>query len=264
MKLKLKNFVPVNNSIDKLIAFAPSLSTTWRKHQRIESKPFYNETIDIVSSLKDKGWVVDGVYENRNKKSRKIANHCVKLTHPDLNMNVNNKTEGLANMYITNSCDGKSPLSLDFGMYRLACSNGLVVKDIVADTKIKHTEKDYNRLPQIIANLEDKIQPMFKKFESFKNTTLTSSQLKDLLYNASKLRDFDRNTSLAVRNQLLNVHRDEDKGDDLWSVYNRLQENLIKPNMLVGPDGKIISGVNNPLENIKVNQDLYELVESYA
>jgi hypothetical protein len=34
--------------------------------------------------------------------------------------------------------------------------------------------------------------------------------------------------------------------------------------MLVGPDGKIISGVNNPLENIKVNQDLYELVEAYA
>ena len=262
--MSIKNFVPVNNNIDKLIAFTPSLSAAWRQHQQIDSKPFYNETIDIVSSLKDKGWNVDGVYENRNKKSRKIANHCVKLTHPDLTMKIGNKNEGFANMYITNSCNGSSPLNMDFGMYRLVCRNGHIIKDIVADTKIKHTEKDYNRLPQIIANLEDKIQPMFKKFESFKNTTLTSSQLKDLLYNASKLRDFDRNTSLAVRNQLLNVHRDEDKGDDLWSVYNRLQENLIKPNMLVGPDGKIISGVNNPLENIKVNQDLYELVESYA
>jgi hypothetical protein len=179
-------------------------------------------------------------------------------------MKIGNKNEGFANMYVTNSCNGSSPLNMDFGMYRLVCGNGLVSKDIVATTKIKHTEGDYNRLPQIIANLENKIHPMFKKFESFKNTTLTSSQLKDLLYNASKIRGFDNITSLAVRSQLLNVHRDEDRGDDLWSIYNRLQENLIKPNMLVGPDGKIISGVNNPLENIKVNQDLYELVEAYA
>ena len=38
------------------------------------------------------------------------------------------------------------------------------------------------------------------------NTTLTSSQLKDLLYNSSKIRGFDDITSSAVRNQLLNVH----------------------------------------------------------
>jgi hypothetical protein len=78
----MKNFVPVNNSIDKLIAFAPSLNASWRKtNQMIDVKPFYNETVDVVSSLKDKGWKVDGVYENRDKKSRKIGNHCVKLTH---------------------------------------------------------------------------------------------------------------------------------------------------------------------------------------
>ena len=83
----MKNFVPVNNSIDKLIAFAPSLNASWRKtNQLIDVKPFYNETVDVVSSLKDKGWIVDGVFENRSKKSRKIDNHCVKLTHPDLNM----------------------------------------------------------------------------------------------------------------------------------------------------------------------------------
>lgn len=261
----MKNFVPVNNSIDKLIAFAPSLNASWRKNnQRIDVKPFYNETIDVVSSLKDKGWMIDGVFENRNKKSRKISNHCVKLTHPDLTMKVGNKTEGFANMYVTNSCNGKSPLSLDCGMYRFICSNGLVTKDIIADTKIKHIKKDYNRLPQIMANLETKIQPMFKRFESLKNTTLTSKQLSDLLYKASKLRDFDTNTSSVVQNQLLNVHRDEDKGDDLWSIYNRLQENLIKPNMLVNANGEIIDGVINPFESIKINQDLYELVEAYA
>jgi hypothetical protein len=34
--------------------------------------------------------------------------------------------------------------------------------------------------------------------------------------------------------------------------------------MLINADGKIIGGVSNPFENIKVNQDLYELVEAYA
>jgi len=165
-------------------------------------------------------------------------------------------------MYLTNSCNGSSPLNMDFGMYRQFYSNGLVVKDIYADSKIKHTEKDYNRLPQIIAGLESKIQPMFRKFEYLKNVTLTDKQMRDLAREASLIR-FEQDHKINT-DQLLSVRRVEDEGNNLWAVYNRIQENLTQPNMLIDEKGNLISGISNPLVDISINQGLYDLVEAYA
>ena len=260
--MKNLNFIPLNNDVNKLVAFTPSLDGRWRKNQRIESKPFYTETLDVVKMLQKEGWRVDGSYENRNKASRKIGKHCVRLSHPDLGMKIQGKNEGFANMYLTNSCNGSSPLNMDFGMYRQVCSNGLVVKDIYADSKIKHTEKDYNRLPQIIAGLESKIQPMFRKFEYLKNVTLTDKQMRDLAREASLIR-FEQDHKINT-DQLLSVRRVEDEGNNLWAVYNRIQENLTQPNMLIDEKGNLISGISNPLVDISINQGLYDLVEAYA
>ena len=81
----MKNsYIPVNNSIDKAIAFAPTLSESYRKtNQRISTKPKYIETVDTVESLMKQGWILDGVCENRNKSSFKIDSHYVKMSHPD-------------------------------------------------------------------------------------------------------------------------------------------------------------------------------------
>ena len=49
----MKNsYIPVNNSIDKALAFAPTLSESFRKNnQRISTKPKYIETIDVVENF---------------------------------------------------------------------------------------------------------------------------------------------------------------------------------------------------------------------
>ena len=79
----MKNsFIPVNNNINKAIAFAPSLTKEFRDKNRIVQKPHYIETLDIIEGLQDQGWQIQGVCEQREK-SRKVSNHFVKLEHPD-------------------------------------------------------------------------------------------------------------------------------------------------------------------------------------
>ena len=82
-----------------------------------------------------------------------------------------------------------------------------------------------------------------------------------LASNAAKLRFEDDTIDYT---QLLTAHRNEDEGNDLWSVYNRIQENLTKSNLLVDRDGKLISGTHNVQNDIKVNQELFSLVEDFA
>ena len=92
----MKNsYIPVNNSIDKALAFAPTLSESYRKtNQRITTKPKYIETINVVNDLMKQGWLIDGVCENRNKSSFKIDSHYIKMSHPDLQMKtISGKTE---------------------------------------------------------------------------------------------------------------------------------------------------------------------------
>ena len=60
--------------------------------------------------------------------------------------------------------------------------------------------------------------------------------------------------------QLLNVVREEDKGDDVWTVFNRIQENLTQPHRITDVFGNNIGGVTDVAEDTRINKELFELV----
>ena len=150
-------FIPVDNDINKAIAFANSLDVNNIKNvQRIKQKPFYIETLDAVKMLQNEGWLLKGVAEQRNS-GRKISSNYVQMHHPDFSiLDKKGKTEALASITISNSTTGNSPLNLDLGAFRLVCSNGAVRFDRAAESKIKHTEVNYKQLPQLIAKMNNK------------------------------------------------------------------------------------------------------------
>ena len=173
----MKNsFIPVNNNIDKTIAFAPSLDQKFIKSNNIKQTPIYIPTIGVIENLQNQGWKINGVCEQRSK-NRKISNHYVKLEHPDFTIQHKGKTEGLANLYVTNSCNGKSPLNLDLGVYRLVCSNGLIRKDSYMERSFKHNEKSLQRIPLALQDINNHAQRILTEF----NKAASNSELKTLL-----------------------------------------------------------------------------------
>jgi len=261
----MKNsYIPVNNSIDKALAFAPTLSESYRKtNQRITTKPKYIETIDVVNDLMKQGWLIDGVCENRNKSSFKIDSHYIKMSHPDLTMKTNSgKTECIANAYVGNSCNGTRAMNIDFGMYRQVCSNGLIRFDGEEVGKLPHNNKGIERYPIIMNKINELAAESISQFASLKEKELTISQIQKLTRDAMKLRFVGR--SDISPNQLLTVRRPEDEGDNLWNIYNRIQENLTQPGMIVDTSGKLISGITSVQQDMEVNKSLFSLVHAYA
>ena len=49
------NLIPINNDINKLSAFIPSLDKGWRASQRIDSKPVMVESLDAVREFQRQG-----------------------------------------------------------------------------------------------------------------------------------------------------------------------------------------------------------------
>lgn len=260
----MKNFIPLNNNIDKLIAFTPSLDKNYRNHQKILSKPYQIETLDVIENLQDKGWKIKGSYQNQSKKSKRISSHVIKLEHPDFPLTKHNGApEAIANLIISNSCNGSSPLELNLGAYRRVCSNGLIARDAMQSQKIKHNSNDYYQLNQILSDLNIKTQEVLAEFSSLKDKTLTAAQMEKFAKRASQIR-FGKKSNEIDPLQLLNVVRDEDKGDNLWKVYNRVQENLTQPNRIKTQTNKLISGIFDPKEDIRVNRQLSNLVHDYV
>jgi hypothetical protein len=259
--MRRNNFIPVN-SFEKALAFAPSIHPNFRDDQLIKSKPYTINTQDILNPLMDSGWNIDGVAEKRKGKNGQVTQHFVKLTHPDLNLNVKSKNEGKSQLSISNKVCGSSALSMDLGVYRQVCSNGLWAMDTAWENNISHTKRSFDNLPNIIHSTINNINEFMEKLNQMANVDLNDDEMNNLAERAARLR-FGDNVERHIINQLLDVRRNEDRDNDLYTVYNRVQEGLIKNNVLIDLHGKLLSGVNNIKEDIEINKQLFQLVEEY-
>ena len=243
-------FIPVDNDINKAIAFANTLDLNNIKNvQRIKQKPFYIPTLDAVEMLQNDGWLIKGVAEQRAG-NRKIKSNYVQMQHPDFSiLDKKGKTEALASITISNSINGNNPLSLHLGAFRLVCSNGAVRKDTAAESNIKHTEINYRQLPELIAKLNNKAMVLSDVISNMRNIQLSSDDIKKFAFEAARLR-FDDLTDVNI-DDVFKVNRIEDESNDLWTVFNRIQENLT-------------ADISNFSNDIKLNQQLFSLADQYA
>lgn len=256
--MKNLNLIPLNNDLDKLQAFIPSLSKNWRTNQRINSKEFQIETMDTLRYLQKDGWNVVGAREYRNPRTNQISDHVIKLEHPDFKIG----GDAIANMTIGNSCNGTHPLELDLGAFRQVCTNGLIAHTSFSCDRLKHTKKDYNKLYEVLANTSHKISAVVDEFNKFLNVELDPEKAMDLAVQAAEIR-FGKDVNFDP-SQLLNIVRNEDKGNDLWSVYNRIQENLTQNDRLFNENGILIPGVRNFKDDTRINKQLFEAAYEFA
>jgi len=245
-----EKFIPVNNDLNKAIAFANSLDQNFIKNvQRIKQKPFYINSLDAVKMFQNEGWYLRGVDERRAS-NRKISSNYIQLTHTDLNITNNKgKVDSLASITISNSCSGNKPLQMDLGAYRLVCSNGLVRFDKASSETVKHHEINYNNLDQFVARLTNKANTLIDVINDMKHRELSTDEIKKLAFRAARSRYSEDELDRINIDDLFTAHRNEDEGNNLWNVLNRVQENLTHD-------------ITNKDYDIKLNKQIFQLAEN--
>jgi len=250
----MKNkFIQVNNNIDKAIAFANSLDqNNILNVQNIKQKPFYIPTMDVIKQFQDKGWLLNGVCEQRGS-NRKISSNFIQMHHPDFMLkNKYGRDEAVSSLTISNSCDGNSPLIMNLGLYRQVCSNGLIRFDQQGEqSTIKHTEINYMNLGNLTSLIESKTDKVLKQFGLLKQRELTVEEAREFAYKAAKLKYEENKITDRLVTDLLSINRDEDAGNDLWSTFNRVQETLTE-------------NIFSMKQDIAINKQLSSLAYQYA
>lgn len=167
---------------------------------------------------------------------------------------------------LINSHDRASSLSLSFGIYRMVCSNGLCLGgDIFSTGAMHHTGnglkglgEKLNRLLTQQGRVADTVNTMQHRMLNLDDKLTFARQAIALQY--PKLTG-DENRLMA--NRTLQTRRYQDTGQDVFSVYNVVQENLLAGGMR-GISGRRIRQVNSIDAAVKVNEGLWELAASYV
>ena len=229
----------------------------------------------VIDDMRELGW---GVIEAQQVAARKKATqgfqkHMIVFRHPDLMVEGKDGDNVWPQIIMTNSHDGKNSFTFQAGMYRFVCSNGLVIADQeFGSMKIRHMGYDFETLRETINEMVEKLPLTVESMNKFKQTELSEPQKYDLARKALatrfKVQEGQKVDQVYKINldEFLKPVRKEDAGNDLWSVFNLVQEKVVEG------DFEYISGVKlrkarkikNFKQDLDVNQKLFEVAKEFA
>lgn len=247
----------MNYSLENIKTIAPSVFTT-EKASHLSDKYVQTPTSRVVEDLMNLGWEVTKVQEVKSRKYKGFQKHLVVFRNPEIMIKGENGDDSFPQILLTNSHDGKAAFNFRVGIFRLVCSNGLVISDAdFSNVSIRHINYTFESLQVKINEIISKLPGLVNKINTFKAKTLTEVEMNDFATKASQLRTKKRVNIMDV----LTATRSEDQGNDLWVVFNRVQEKILGGSYTSG--GRKARSVKNFQKDIQLNEQLFELAESY-
>jgi len=244
---------------------APSVFTK-KGSNNVSSKYSHIPTERVMDDMAALGWSVVDAKEIKARKNQGFQKHMLIFANPEIVIEGKDGDTVFPRILLTNSHDGKNAFSFQAGLFRLVCSNGLVIADEqFGKMKIRHMGYDFEALQSLITTMVEKLPLTVESMNRFKNKQLTEEQIQKFALEALGLR-FDTENKTFNISEFLTPTRKEDKGNDLWSVFNLVQEKLVGGMVEYGSGTKIRKArrIKNFQQDIKLNSDLYELALAYA
>jgi len=226
-------------------------------------------TYQVIEDMKLLGWQVVDVKEVKARKNVGHQKHLIVFRNNDIVINSKNKDIVYPQILLTNSSDGKNSFTFRAGLFRLVCENGLVVSDQdFADIKIRHYGYKFEELKSTITKIVEKLPLTVESMNKFKQIELVEDQILDFAKQALIVRfgENEMNRITVDYNEFIKPTRKEDKGTDLWSVFNVIQEKVLEGdfNYTAGSKTRKARKIKNFNQDIELNSKLYELATTYC
>lgn len=248
-------------SDDQIRTVAPSIFAEM-PHDSRSQRYSYIPTAAVLAELRKEGFQPFMVCQTRvrHEDRRDYTKHMLRLRHAS-------QIDGTeANeIILLNSHDGTSSYQMLAGMFRFVCQNGLVCGKTLADVRVPHKG---NVTDQVIEGAYEVLQG-FEQVEHSRDAmqaiTLVGAEAEVFARSALALKYDDSSKVVPLtESQILRPRRFDDNGSDLWSIFNRVQENLVKG----GLASRTASGrqqqtrpVHGIDQNIRLNRALWLLAE---
>tara|TARA_R110002020_G_scaffold31127_10_gene97460 strand:+ start:395 stop:1135 length:741 start_codon:yes stop_codon:yes gene_type:complete len=242
---------------------APSVFTT-QASDKVSSKYSFIPTSTVVNDLNNRGWEVFSVNQTNSKyKEGMYSKHMLRFRNEELGK----IGDSLPEIVLTNSHDGRNAFRLHAGLFRLVCANGLILADTTFEQiKIKHQWYTMSDVDKMTDTMMEKIPTITSNVSRFKRVELDEKTKREFARRAIKTR-WEKGNDLLNVEDILRPTRLEDDGNDLWKVYNVVQEKLLRGGLvynLASGRQQTARALTNIDKRIDVNKKLWELTEEYG
>ena len=257
---------PLNN--EQLKALAPSIFSE-TPIMGVSNKYAFVPTYSVLDTFRDAGYypIMASESKVREEENKGYQKHIIQFRSLD-NLLRPNAQEEYADIVLTNSHNRTSSFIVDLAFFRIICSNMLVVPShSFSHHSIIHSGFNFKKVHSALLEVTSYMPKMQNEIEKFKTINLSVLEQQSLANAAIDIR-FDRETHEINTNEFLKINRDEDKQTSLWSVFNRVQEAMIRggvkgKNKETGKTftSKAIKAID---ANLKLNKELFSTMQKIA
>ena len=247
-------------SHEELMQFVPSVFSE-DKHESRSERYTYIPTITLLDNLQREGFRPFFACQTRvrDESKREHTKHMLRLRREG---QITGKQ--VPEIILLNSHDGSSSYQMLPGLFRAVCSNGLVCGESFGEVRVPHKGNVVERVIEgayEVLGIFDRVE---EKRDAMQSLMLPPPTQQALAKSALTYR-FGEEHQPVTESQLLAPRRWQDESGDLWTTYQRIQENLIKGG-LNGRNAKggrthtrAIKGIDG---DVKLNRALWVMAEN--
>ncbi|MEH4989307.1 DUF932 domain-containing protein [Enterobacter ludwigii] len=231
------------------------------KHVSRSDRYAYIPTITLLENLQREGFQPFFACQSRvrDQDRREHTKHLLRLRRAG---QINGQQ--VPEIIILNSHDGASSFQLLPGIFRSVCTNSLVCGQSFGEIRVPHRGDIVGKVIEgayEVLGVFDRVEEKRDAMQSL----LLPPPAQHALAEAALTYRFGEEHQPVTASQILTPRRYEDRKDDLWTTYQRLQENLLKGG-LPGHTAKgkrshtrAINGIDG---DVKLNRALWVMAEN--
>jgi len=239
---------------------------------KVSGKYLHVNTETIVDDLAKLNWFPVTAAQRKARKSKSntiFSKHMISFQNPDIMIKGADGDDAFPRIIMTNSHDGFNSFQFAVGIFRLVCSNGLVVADEqFADFRIRHSGYTFEELRGVVTKAVNDLPNKVEVLNKMKQRILTDEEKMDLALKAMTIRSGKLPEGSVVGyddetlRDMLTPKRKADEGNDLWKVFNVIQEKVTQGGFsaaLRGAKVRKVRKIKSFEKDLSVNKELFKL-----
>jgi len=225
-------------------------------------------THKVIEDMSQLGWGVVDAKQVKARKGQGFQKHLVVFRNPDVVINGSDGDTVFPQILLTNSNDGKNAFTFTAGLFRLVCENGLVIStQEFENVRIRHMGYTFEELQTQIRAMVEQLPLTVESMNKMKAIELDEKSVVEFAEKAlaTRFKEDELQNIKVDLDKLLEPTRPEDKGNDLWSVFNVLQEKILEVyfQYMAGTKIRKARKVKNFKQDIEINQKLFAVAAEF-